>query len=118
MGACTSSPRSKAIKGGRGDFIRRPSTAKVIHMDGRMQELKVPVAAKNITSQNPGHFLCSSESMSINTWVPHVPDEEKLQLGQIYFLLPVSQFHNKPITLKDLCVLAIKASSAIGDHDS
>ncbi|KAL5821516.1 hypothetical protein ACOSQ3_023398 [Xanthoceras sorbifolium] len=120
MGVCTSSPRSKASRGGGGGganmIIKRPSTAKVIHVDGGiMQEFKVPVPAKSITSQYPDHFLCSSESMSINTCVPHVPDEEKLQLGQIYFLLPVSQFQ-KPISLKDLCGLAIKASSALGEH--
>ncbi|XVE87233.1 hypothetical protein DITRI_Ditri18aG0100100 [Diplodiscus trichospermus] len=55
--------------------------------------------------------------MSIGTCVPHVPDDEELQPGQIYFLLPLSQSH-KPLSLPDLCSLAIKASSDLSSSNS
>ncbi|KAL4376605.1 hypothetical protein GQ457_02G007520 [Hibiscus cannabinus] len=122
MGACVSSTsRSKSGTsvglGGGSSVLKRSSTAvKVVHMDGRVQELRQSVQAKNIVSQNPGHFLCSSESMSIGTCVPHVPDDEELQPAQIYFLLPLSQSH-KPLSLPDLCSLAIKASAGLRGMD-
>ncbi|KAF3438854.1 hypothetical protein FNV43_RR17129 [Rhamnella rubrinervis] len=89
------------------------STSKlVIDVDGKVQELKQPIQAKQVISQHPNCFLCSSESMSVGTLVPFVPDEEYLQPGQIYFLLPRSQAQ-QPLSLPDLCLLAIKASSAL-----
>ncbi|XVF61935.1 hypothetical protein PTKIN_Ptkin08bG0175400 [Pterospermum kingtungense] len=118
MGACASStsrskPGKQAVPGGTNTIIRRSSmAAKVVHIDGRVQELRLPIRAKNIISQNPNCFLCSSESMLIGTCVPQVPDDEELQPGQIYFLLPLSQSH-KPLSLPDLCSLAIKASSGL-----
>ncbi|KAE8686008.1 putative E3 ubiquitin-protein ligase ARI1 isoform 1 [Hibiscus syriacus] len=120
MGACissTSSAKSGQTVGGGPSCVKRSSTAaKVVHMEGRVQEFRQSVQAKNIVSQNPGHFLCSSESMSIGTCVPHVPDEEELQPGQVYFLLPLSQ-SDKPLSLPDLCSLAIKATAGFGRHN-
>ncbi|KAK8717530.1 hypothetical protein V6N13_044793 [Hibiscus sabdariffa] len=118
MGACVSSISSSKSGtsgggGGGSSVLKRSSTAvKVVHVEGRVQELRQSVQAKSIVSQNPGHFLCSSESMSIGTCVPHVPDDEVLQPGQIYFLLPLSHSH-KPLSLPDLCSLAIKASAGL-----
>lgn len=119
MGACASSSTSsskpgKATSGSGGsNTIRRSqAAAKVVHVDGRVQEFRQPIQANNIISQNPNCFLCNSESMSIGTCVPQVPDDEELQPGQIYFLLPLSQSH-KPLSLPDLCSLAIKASSGL-----
>ncbi|CAN6680250.1 unnamed protein product [Malus baccata var. baccata] len=115
MGVCASTPTSTKSRGGgapRPDAIGRPTSSIVIDADGRMQELKRPTQSKHITSQNPNHFLCNSETMSIGTCLTHVPDEEELQPGQIYFLLPLRQTQ-KPLSLPDLCDLAIKASSAM-----
>ncbi|GMI76919.1 hypothetical protein like AT3G50800 [Hibiscus trionum] len=81
-------------------------------MEGRVQELKQSIQAKNIISRNPNCFLCSSESIGIGTCMPQLPDDEELQPGRIYFLLPVSYSH-KPVSLPDLCALAIKASSSL-----
>ncbi|KAL4367673.1 hypothetical protein GQ457_05G006760 [Hibiscus cannabinus] len=114
MGACVSSAsssKSDTTVGGRGGS----SAVRVVHMDGRVQEFRQSVQANDIVSKNPGHFLCSSESMSIGTCVPHVPGDEELQPGQVYFLFPLSQ-SDKPLSLPDLCSLAIKASSGIGGH--
>lgn len=116
MGACASSTwNSKSGKGGAAvggsSRIRRSSAAAtVVHMNGHVQELRQPIEVKSIISQNPNCFLCSSESMSIGSCVPQVGDDEEIQPGTIYFVLPLSQSH-KPLSLPDLCSLAIKASS-------
>lgn len=124
MGACASSPKIKLKRNGgsssrlggtRSDYIGRPKGIVVIDVDGgdRVQELKQPTQAKRILSQHPNHILCNSEAMSVGTCVQHVPDDEDLQPGQIYFLLPLHHAHN-PLSLPQLCNLAIKANSALG----
>ncbi|KDP46205.1 hypothetical protein JCGZ_10045 [Jatropha curcas] len=92
-------------------------TTKIVHIDGKLQELKQPTMANVVLSQNLNCFLCSSESMYVNCHVPHVPDDEELQLGQIYFLLPLSK-SNGLLSLQELCALAIKASAALNQLDS
>ncbi|KAI3769814.1 hypothetical protein L6452_00927 [Arctium lappa] len=91
-----------------------PSTAKVINSgDGRLQEFRQPIRASNVISDHSNaFFLCNCETMFVNCHVPHVADDEELQPGQIYFLMPNSK-SNKPLSLQELCSLAIKASSAL-----
>ncbi|KAJ0759464.1 hypothetical protein HanLR1_Chr04g0161611 [Helianthus annuus] len=50
--------------------------------------------------------------MFVNWHVPHVSGDEELEPGQIYFIMPVSK-SLKPLSLQELCLLAVKASSAI-----
>nr|DAD21789.1 TPA_asm: hypothetical protein HUJ06_023252 [Nelumbo nucifera] len=113
MGICTSSRTSKAEERGGGESSFRMSTAKIIHVDGRLQEFRQPTTTGHVISQNPNCFLCSSESMNLDSCVPRLADDEELQIGQIYFLLPLSQSNN-PLSLSNLCALAIKASKALG----
>ncbi|MFS7933381.1 hypothetical protein Hanom_Chr04g00379091 [Helianthus anomalus] len=90
------------------------STAKVIHsVDGKLQEFRQPITASHVLSDHPDtFFLCSSENMFVNWHVPHVSGDEELEPGQIYFIMPVSKSF-KPLSLQELCLLAVKASSAI-----
>ncbi|PIA50643.1 hypothetical protein AQUCO_01200094v1 [Aquilegia coerulea] len=88
MGTCVSSQAN-----GNGIGGIKPSTIKIIHVDGRLQEFKQAIVARHILSQNPNRFLCSLESMNVDSYVQQVPETEELQLGQIYFLLPLSQSH-------------------------
>ncbi|XP_068655253.1 uncharacterized protein [Aristolochia californica] len=106
MGICTSSPTTTRRVGGR------QASAKVIHVDGRLQEFPVPVKAGHVVSQNPSCFLSCSESMFLNSSAPRVADSEELQLGQIYFLVPLAHADN-PLSLPDICSLAVKASAAL-----
>ncbi|KAL4555688.1 hypothetical protein LXL04_038316 [Taraxacum kok-saghyz] len=89
-----------------------PSTVKVMNsLDGKLQEFRQPITAEEVLSGHPKTlFLCSSENMFVNRHVPHVPGDEELYPGQIYFLMPISK-SNIPISLEDLCVLAVQASS-------
>ncbi|XP_062075946.1 uncharacterized protein LOC133780080 [Humulus lupulus] len=126
MGVCASTqiPTTKRLTAGgfnqRGstavaDRIRRmpTNTAKVINaVDGLLQEFAAPIQAKQVTSKNPNWFLCNAETMSVGACLSRAADEEELQPGQIYFLLPESRAQ-KPLSLPDLCSLAITASSAL-----
>lgn len=85
---------------------------KIIHMDGCIEEFSDPIKASKITSRNPNFFLCNSEQMLIGSCVPSLSPDENLQIGQIYFLLPLS-LAQSPLSLPDLCNFAIKASSAL-----
>ncbi|KAH0977700.1 hypothetical protein GBA52_027419 [Prunus armeniaca] len=53
--------------------------------------------------------------MYVGSCAPQVPKDEELRLGQIYFLMPLSQ-SKSPLSLQDLCSLAIKASAALANH--
>ncbi|KAL6211621.1 hypothetical protein ACLB2K_016844 [Fragaria x ananassa] len=89
MGICASTQCLK--EGGR--VVNGSSTVKIVHLDGKLQELRNPVKASHILSKNPNCFLCPSESMFVAMDATQVPKEEELQLGQIYFLMPDS--HSK-----------------------
>ncbi|KAL3730636.1 hypothetical protein ACJRO7_027635 [Eucalyptus globulus] len=94
-----------------------PSTLKLIHMDGRLQEFTQTIKASHLLSQNPNCFLCSSESMFIDSIAPQIQEEEDLQLDQLYFLLPLSM-SRVPLSLQELCMLAIKASAVLESSSS
>nr|GEU29806.1 hypothetical protein [Tanacetum cinerariifolium] len=49
--------------------------------------------------------------------MPHVQEDEELQLGHIYFIMPISKLY-KILTLQELCLLAIKASVALDNKCS
>ncbi|XP_048135640.1 uncharacterized protein LOC125315241 [Rhodamnia argentea] len=94
-----------------------PSTLKLIHMDGRLQEFTQTIKASHLLSQNPNCFLCSSDSMFIDSIVPRIHEEEDLCLGQLYFLLPLS-ISRVPLSFRELCMLAIKANAALESTSS
>ncbi|XP_030439715.1 uncharacterized protein LOC115661627 [Syzygium oleosum] len=94
-----------------------PSTLKVIHMDGRLQEFTQDIKASHLLSQNPNCFLCSSDSMFIDSIVPQIHEEEDICLGQLYFLLPLSM-SRVPLSFRELCMLAIKASAVLESSSS
>ncbi|XP_030442071.2 uncharacterized protein LOC115664258 [Syzygium oleosum] len=94
-----------------------PPKLELIHMDGRLEEFTQTVKASHLLSQNPDCFLCSSESMFIDSIVPQIHEEEDLHLGQLYFLLPLSM-SQAPLSLRELCLLAIKASAVLESGSS
>ncbi|KAI8532920.1 hypothetical protein RHMOL_Rhmol11G0255400 [Rhododendron molle] len=118
MGICASSEITRRGAGKPGIKKWPPTAAMVIHdSDGGHQEFRQPIKAGQILSQNPNCFLSNSETMFLGSHLPQVPDEEQLQLGQIYFLIPISKSQT-PLSLQDLCALAVKASSALDNSPS
>lgn len=119
MGNCASSNVTTRPDG----KINFPA-AQVVDLDGRLHEFWRRTTAEEVLSHHPKCYLCSSDNMNINSNAPKLPEDHVLQFGQIYFLMPLSKSLT-PLSLQDLCVLAIKASKAlahsvshplIGDH--
>ncbi|XP_058758076.1 uncharacterized protein LOC131631293 [Vicia villosa] len=106
MGSCASN--LNANKSGNNSTI----VVNIVHSNGKLQQLKEPIKAWHVLSQNPNHFLCSSETMYVGSYLLPVPPNQELQLDHIYFLLPLSK-SNVPLSLQDLCSLAIKANTAL-----
>lgn len=106
MGSCASN--LNASKSGNKSTI----VVNIVHSNGKLQQLKEPIKAWHVLSQNPNHFLCSSETMYVGSYLLSVPPNQELQLDHIYFLLPLSK-SNVPLSLQDLCSLAIKANTAL-----
>ncbi|KAL5855750.1 hypothetical protein ACOSQ4_005552 [Xanthoceras sorbifolium] len=106
--------------GGGGGGQNGSSTAIIIHhLGGKLQELRLPTKAGHVLSQNPNCFLCSSDSMQIDSPLPHMKEDEEFQLGQIYFLMPLRKSQlAPPLSLPELCALAIEASSLLGYYSS
>ncbi|KAI9124205.1 hypothetical protein K1719_005505 [Acacia pycnantha] len=107
MGNCASPQYTS--KGGN---LTRKSSVNVIDMEGKLQQLEEPKKAWHVLSQNPNCFMCSSESMYVGSPIPQVGPSEELQLGHMYFLLPLSKSRTT-LSLQDLCALAIKANAAL-----
>ncbi|KAK4437809.1 hypothetical protein Salat_0114900 [Sesamum alatum] len=112
MGNCTSS-HVTARRGGPMNF---PPSAKVVDLEGRLHQFRWRITAAEILSLHPKCYLCSADTMVINSNAPPLPADHVLQFGQIYFLMPLSK-SLLPLSLQDLCALAIKASTAL-DNES
>ncbi|CAK9158724.1 unnamed protein product [Ilex paraguariensis] len=88
------------------------ATAKLILQDGRLQEFSYPVKVWYVLQKNPSCFICNSDEMDFDDVVSAIGDEEELQLGQLYFALPLSRL-NYPLQAEEMAALAVKASSAL-----
>ncbi|KAK9056758.1 hypothetical protein SSX86_024121 [Deinandra increscens subsp. villosa] len=116
MGTCASIP-SYSRKNRTLLITNGSSPAKVIHsISGRLQEFRQPVKAGKVLSDSD-FFLCNAEDMFVNCHVPHVPAEEDLRPGEIYFIMPAGRGY-RPISLQELCSLAVKASVALQESRS
>lgn len=114
MGLCVS---SQIISSQNGRFLNFPYTVMVIQSNGKLQQFKQPIRAGKLLSQNPSCFICCSETMNVDSFPVQMAEDDELQAGQLYFLMPISKSQTL-ITLQDLCTLAIKASAAINSDGS
>ncbi|PWA85902.1 hypothetical protein CTI12_AA140290 [Artemisia annua] len=88
------------------------ATAKLISHDGRLQEFSYPVKVSYALQKNPNTFICNSDEMEFDNIVSAISADEELQLGQIYFALPLSRLR-QPLQPEEMAALAVKASSAL-----
>ncbi|KAL9231618.1 hypothetical protein vseg_006820 [Gypsophila vaccaria] len=108
MGICNSQLSKK-----NGSFLRWRTTVMIVQLDGTLLEYDRQITARYVLPDCSSLFLACSESMYVDFAVPAIPYDQELELGQLYFVLPVSQIYNV-LSLQDLCGLAIKASVALG----
>ncbi|XP_047051753.1 uncharacterized protein LOC124657212 [Lolium rigidum] len=111
MGACIS--RSPAS----GSSGQRPATAKVVGLDGSMAQYTAPVTAREALgnderNRNESVFLCSSDELRFDAPPRALADEEELQPGWLYFVLPVSMLR-LALSGHEMAALALRASSAL-----
>lgn len=88
------------------------ATAKLIHQDGRLQEFSYPVKVGHVLQRDPTCFICNSDEMEFDDVVSAISDDEELQPGQLYFVLPLSRLKH-PLQAEEMAALAVKASSAM-----
>ncbi|KAL1212180.1 hypothetical protein V5N11_001433 [Cardamine amara subsp. amara] len=88
------------------------STAKLILQDGRMMEFTSPVRAGYVLQKNPMCFICNADDMDFDDVVSAICADEELQLGQLYFALPLSSL-GQSFKPEEMAALAVKASSAL-----
>ncbi|XP_010428724.1 PREDICTED: uncharacterized protein LOC104713326 [Camelina sativa] len=102
------------------------TTAKIVTINGDLREYDVPVLASQVlesesTSSSSSssssrsssfYFLCNSDSLYYDDFIPAIESDEILQADQIYFVLPVSKRQYR-LSTSDMAALAVKASVAI-----
>ncbi|KAG2303442.1 hypothetical protein Bca4012_062202 [Brassica carinata] len=102
-----------------------PPTVKIVSVNGDLREYHVPVLASQVleaesaaasssssSSRPSSYFICDSDSLYYDDFIPAIKLEEPLQAEQIYFVLPISKRQNR-LTASDMAALAVKASVAI-----
>ncbi|KAF8084995.1 hypothetical protein N665_0688s0016 [Sinapis alba] len=108
MGLCVSIGRSECDSS---------PTAKIVTVNGDLREYNVPVLASQVleaesSSSSSSFFLCNSDSLYYDDFIPAIESEETLQAEQIYFVLPISKRQYR-LTASDMAALAVKASVAM-----
>ncbi|CAN6910770.1 unnamed protein product [Brassica oleracea] len=88
------------------------ATAKLILQDGRMMEFTKPVKVGYVLLKNPMCFICNSDDMEFDEALSAISADEELQLGQIYFALPL-RYLRQPLQAEEMAALAAKANSAL-----
>lgn len=91
------------------------ATAKLILQNGQLQEFSKPIKvshALQMMNVSPMHFICDSDDMEFGGFFSAVDGDEVLQLGQLYFVLPLSWL-KKPLRPEQMAALAVRASLAL-----
>ncbi|GLJ14956.1 hypothetical protein SUGI_0244080 [Cryptomeria japonica] len=87
-------------------------TARILFFNGVMKEFREPIKAGEIIKQNPGYFLCHWDSLHIDKFMVSVNSKDVLELGELYFLLPLRKLQYV-LSVSDMAAMVFKANSAI-----
>ncbi|CAA2960667.1 poly polymerase [Olea europaea subsp. europaea] len=105
MGACLS---SKSL-----DY-QIPS-ANVVLMNGELRQFSIPTTVAQVSefvNSALGSFICNSDCLYFNDYIPALAPEDALEESQIYFVLPNTKLLYR-LTASDMAALAVKASFAL-----
>ncbi|XP_040378589.1 uncharacterized protein LOC121053956 [Oryza brachyantha] len=122
MGACNSCEATAvAAVNGRGSAAGEATAARVVLADGALRRFPGGTRASQAVKAAggaPSWFLCSADGLELGGAVAAVAgDDEELQPGQLYFVLPASM-RRRPLQAEEMAALAVRASAAlVGDHD-
>ncbi|XP_008237879.1 PREDICTED: uncharacterized protein LOC103336598 [Prunus mume] len=125
MGGCLSS----AIRSSHNEELLLSSpTAKVISINGSLREYPVPVivsqvleagqtASSSSSSSSSSSFICNSDRLYYDNYIPVLDSEDELEADQIYFILPRSKLEHR-LSATDMAALAVRASLAFQNASS
>lgn len=86
------------------------ATAKLILQDGQLQEFSNPIKVSQVLQNYDIHStfyaICDSDHMEFGEYVYGLNGEEELQVGQLYFVLPLSRL-NSQFRVEDIASLAV-----------
>ncbi|XP_022772521.1 uncharacterized protein LOC111315215 [Durio zibethinus] len=96
-----------------------PSTAHVVSLNGDLHKYNLPMIVSQVlqteaASSLPSSsiFLCNSDRLNYDDYIPALDFDHQLQANQIYFVLPISKLQQR-LSSRDMAALAVKASVAI-----
>ena len=93
-------------------------TVRIITPDGVLREFTTSLSTSDpLVNAGETHFLCNSDTLYFDSEMTAVGPTELLQLGQLYFMLPISMLGNV-LSGIDIAALAVKASSALAQSNS
>ncbi|GLJ44741.1 hypothetical protein SUGI_0940800 [Cryptomeria japonica] len=84
---------------------------KVVLPNGSVQEFHRRVKAAELMLENPQQFVCHANGLQIGRRINPLLADEDLELGQLYFLLPMQKLKGV-LSGTDMASLAFKANSA------
>ncbi|CAA3022046.1 Hypothetical predicted protein [Olea europaea subsp. europaea] len=88
-------PRCFSLKGNRiQSHHHGEGIIKLINYDGTVKIYNRPLHVSEIMGEFPKYMVCPSDSFYIGQKIPSLSEEDKLQLGQNYLLLPKHFFHS------------------------
>lgn len=117
MGSCFSSDLQPSDSGSL-------PTAHVISVNGDLRKYNIPVVVSQVLQAEAAAasssssllsssiFLCNSDRLYYDDFIPALDSDHQLQPDQIYFVLPVSKLQQR-LSSSDMAALAVKASVAI-----
>nr|GLL48511.1 uncharacterized protein LOC109164580 [Ipomoea trifida] len=121
MGSCLSSTTKDHT------VMEKHNSANVISSTGELRQFSIPVKVSQVlfsetttttsaldhaSSAAPPFFMCNSDRLYFDDYIPPLDPEDELEAGQIYFLLPTNKLQYR-LSASDMAALAVKASVAL-----
>ncbi|GKV47175.1 hypothetical protein SLEP1_g54093 [Rubroshorea leprosula] len=70
------------------------ATIKLVKSDGMVKIYNRPIHVSELMAEFPRHMVCRSDSLYIGQKIPALSEDDQLQLGHNYFLLPKHFFQS------------------------
>lgn len=109
MGSCVSTDNAAGAV-----VDEAPTSANVITLAGALREYPSYFTAADVLADDdiPSCFVCNSDNLFYDEYIPELDAEEVLRPGQLYFVLPDVK-RRYPLSRGDMRELVVKASSAL-----
>ncbi|KAL5980055.1 hypothetical protein ACLOJK_036522 [Asimina triloba] len=95
-----------------------PLTATVISVNGALRQYPLSINASQVlgleTTSPSSFFLCNSDNLFFDEYIPPLDSTIQLQVGHIYFVLPLDRLQY-PLTAREMAAMAVKASIALAE---